>query len=177
MIKGSKHSLESKLKMGITRKGYKNSLGHRHSKETKLKMSIAKMGTKNHLGYFHSEETKRKMSIDRMGKRLGEKNSAWKGGVTTENHIIRNSVEFRLWREAVFARDNWVCQKTKIRGVKLHAHHIQNFAQFPELRFAIDNGVTLSKEAHRQFHHEYGNKNNTKEQMNEFLDKTNAKII
>ena len=87
-----------------------------------------------------------------------------------ENMKIRMSVEFRLWREAVFARDNWTCQKTKIKGGKLHAHHIQNFAQFPELRTSIDNGITLSKEAHRGFHKRYGNKNNTKEQLEEFLN-------
>ena len=74
----------------------------------------------------------------------------------------------RLWREAVFARDNWTCQKTKIRGDELIAHHIQNFSDFPELRFAIDNGITFSKEAHFEFHKIYGYKNNTKEQVDEF---------
>ena len=84
---------------------------------------------------------------------------------------IRLSIEYRLWREAVFARDNWTCQKYEIKGCVLHAHHIQNFIQFPELRFAIDNGITLSKKAHKEFHKKYGNQNNTKEQIIEFLKK------
>ena len=94
-------------------------------------------------------------------------------GLSTESEKIRKSIEFRLWREAIFARDNWTCQKTKIKGGKLHPHHIQNFAQYPELRFAIDNGITSSEKAHKEFHEKYGNHNNTREQINEFLCSTN----
>lgn len=32
------------------------------------------------------------------------------------------------------------------------------------------NGITLSKKAHKEFHHIYGTKNNTKEQLIEFLN-------
>ena len=102
--------------------------------------------------------------------RKGEKSHLWKGGISVESKKIRAGIDFRLWREAVFARDNWTCRKTGERGGKLHPHHIQNFSQYPELRFAIDNGITLSEEAHKEFHHLYGSKNNTKEQMNKFLN-------
>jgi len=51
----------------------------------------------------------------------------------------------------------------------LRAHHINNFAEFSELRFAIDNGITLSEKAHIEFHKKYGFKNNTKEQLYEFI--------
>jgi hypothetical protein len=57
----------------------------------------------------------------------------------------------------------------RIKGGKLHPHHIQNFAKFPELRFAIDNGITLSDKAHWEFHKKYGKHNNNREQMKEFL--------
>ena len=119
-------------------------------------------------GKHHSEATRKKMSENRPNI-YGEKSSQWKGGITPGNKKIRNSIEFRLWREAVFARDNWTCQKYHIRGYKLHSHHIRNFAQYPELRFAIDNGITLSEKAHNEFHKIYGKKNNTREQLDEFL--------
>ena len=32
-----------------------------------------------------------------------------------------------------------------------------------------DNGITLSKKAHKEFHAKYGKTNNTKEQLQEFL--------
>jgi len=137
-----------------------------HTEETKRKMSLSAIGHKRNSGKKHSHETKRK-----IGKaNQGERSHWWKGGITPINQKIRTNIEFRLWREAVFARDNWTCQKYKIRGsIKLHPHHIQNFAQYPELRFAIDNGIALSEKAHREFHKKYGRKNNTKEQLKEFL--------
>lgn len=113
-------------------------------------------------------------TIQKMKKRkklFGKDNPNWKGDkcITPENKRIRMSIDFRLWREAVFARDNWTCQKTGIRGGILHPHHIKDFSNYPELRFAIDNGITLSEKAHREFHKKYGY-NNNREQLTEFLN-------
>ena len=116
-----------------------------------------------------TEEAKKNISNSLIGKMAGSKNPSWKGGITPENHLIRNSIEMRLWRESVFARDNWTDQKTGVRGGKLHAHHIENFSTHPELRFAIDNGITLSDKSHREFHKKYGTRNNNQEQLVEFL--------
>lgn len=104
--------------------------------------------------------------------RSGEKNHNWIDGRTPENHKIRNSVEMSLWRKSVFTKDNFTDQKTSIKGGYLIAHHINNYADFPELRFAIDNGITLSKQSHLDFHKKYGFKNNTREQLEEFLSTT-----
>jgi len=99
----------------------------------------------------------------------GNTNPNWKGGITPENRKLRNSDEAKLWRLGVFERDKFTCQKTKKVGGKLVVHHINNFADFPELRFAIDNGITFSEKAHREFHHKYGKRNNNREQLIEFL--------
>jgi len=99
----------------------------------------------------------------------GEKCYWWKGGISTENDRLRHNFEMRLWRKSVFERDNFTCQKTKKRGGYLVAHHINNFSDFPELRTAIDNGITLSEKSHKEFHTKYGIKNNTREQLMEFL--------
>ncbi len=82
----------------------------------------------------------------------GSKNHLWKGGVTTINEKIRKSIEYRLWREAVFSRDNFTCLECEKRGGYLHAHHFKPFALYPELRFAIDNGRTLCSNCHYKIH-------------------------
>lgn len=149
-------------------------------------------GKKHHFyGKHHNKKWKRKMR-EKMknnvngfqegqipwnkNKKFPEKSGAnchlWKGGKMkdySEKDRIRRSMEYKLWRRAIFERDNFTCQKYGIRGGKLIAHHINNFADFEELRLAIDNGITLSEKAHRDFHKIYGRNNNTKEQLKEFL--------
>lgn len=91
-------------------------------------------------------ETRKRMSDNRKG----ESHWNWQGGINNINDTIRKSFEYKLWREAVFKRDDHTCQECKVRGGKLHAHHMKPFSLFPELRFAIDNGVTLCKICHQQ---------------------------
>jgi hypothetical protein len=164
-------SEETKLKLSNYWKGKKKSSLHiKHIKE-------AKLGEKNPLyGKTPSKDTLLKRSVALKGKKAWNKGKKcpqlvtnWKGGVSTKNNILRHSMEFRLWRETVFTRDNWICQKSGIRGNTLHPHHILNFSSHPELRFSIDNGITLSEKEHRNFHKIYGSENNTKEQLEEFL--------
>jgi hypothetical protein len=102
--------------------------------------------------------------------RKGEGNPMWQGGITPLNKQIHQSDEYKQWRTSVFERDNYTCQKTGIKGGKLHPHHIKNFSQFPELRFNVDNGITLSEESHIKFHKIYGRKNNSKKQIKEFTE-------
>ena len=120
-------------------------------------------------GIPHTEESRRKMSNAHMG----EKCSWWKGGRMMnypESEKIRKSSEYILWRKSIYKRDDFICQKCGKSGGKLNAHHIFNFADYPELRLAIDNGITLCKKCHLKFHKKYSKKNNTKEQLEEFLN-------
>lgn len=104
-----------------------------------------------------SDETRIKM----RDAQRGEKSHLWKGGITPIHQRIRSSAEYRLWREAVFKRDNYTCRFCGKRGVVLNADHIKPFAFFPELRFAIDNGRTLCKECHKKTE-TYGNRSKIK---------------
>lgn len=64
----------------------------------------------------------------------------------------RRSAEYKLWRKSVFERDDYTCQICGRRGVKLNAHHKKSYAYFPELRYAIDNGITLCVDCHKMVH-------------------------
>jgi hypothetical protein len=93
----------------------------------------------------------------------------YKGGTTEENQKIRTSIEIKLFRKCCFERDNFTCQVSGQYGGDLVIHHINNFADFPEKRTEISNGFTMTKELHLDFHKKYGFRNNTREQLEEFI--------
>ena len=70
----------------------------------------------------------------------------------------------------VYTKNNYTCQKCVIRGGKLNAHHIQNYSSYKELRFEESNGISLCGKCHKKFHKKYGYKNNTQEQLDEFIN-------
>jgi len=61
----------------------------------------------------------------------------------------RGIAKLKNWRVAVFERDNYTCQNCNIRGGNLEAHHKKQWAKYPDLRYKIDNGVTLCYECHK----------------------------
>jgi hypothetical protein len=177
-------SEEFKKKMGKSSKFW---LGKHLSEETKKKLSIANKGKKL------TKEHKRKISDGLKGKepknlqmihklvrtedwknnisiaQRREKHWNWQGGKTEENRLIRHSPEFKDWRKKVFEKYNFTCQKCKVIGKKIIPHHINNFADFIELRFEVNNGIVLCEKCHYTFHGKYGRVKNTPEQLKEFL--------
>lgn len=157
--KGRKPTAETILKLKAARKN------RVFTEETKRKMSASQKGRKI------SDEARKKMSLAKLGKpsphrgkkrnpltaeqrkhlsdfHKGEKSHRWKGGITPINQSIRKSVEYKLWRESVFKRDNYTCIWCGNKG-EINADHIKRFSDFPELRFAIDNGRTLCVPCHK----------------------------
>lgn len=53
------------------------------------------------------------------------------------------------WRDAVFKRDKWTCQRCGKIGCRLQAHHIMPYKKYPELRYDVDNGQTLCISCHK----------------------------
>lgn len=90
------------------------------------------------------------------GKSIRGKNAPnWKGGKTKENKLLRKRKETINWRKSVFERDNWTCRECGDRNGKgkkviLNAHHIQSWAKYPELRWYINNGLTLCLKCHKK---------------------------
>jgi HNH endonuclease len=70
----------------------------------------------------------------------------------------RQVARYNDWRLAVLKRDKRTCQRCGYQGKKLHAHHIKEYAKYPELRIAIENGITLCPDCHRKTHRERSKK-------------------
>lgn len=143
--KGKKHSDKSRRNMSEAHKGQK------WSDEQRVKMhKILK-------GRVFTEEHRRRISEASKGKPRpelrGEKNGRY-NPVSSENRRWRGRIEYKLWRTAVFERDNYTCiwcgaRSGNGKAVILNADHIKPFAHYPELRFAIDNGRTLCIDCHK----------------------------
>lgn len=159
---GKKLSIEHRKKLSIANKGKKGYWAGKkrpnlHSEAHKLFLKEKMKGNKNGVGVVYSPQTLLKKSEIMRGN----KNPNWKGGLTPMTIFIRRSFEMKLWRKAVFERDNYTCQFCGQRGKKLNADHIKPFALYPELRFAIDNGRTLCVPCHKTTD-TYGNKSSLK---------------
>ena len=157
--KGKK--MPESARLAMSQSGKKKRL----TKEHKAKISIALKGRivseatrAKFMGKQHTPEELKKMSEAQSG----DKGSNWQGGISPENERIRQSSEFKQWRKAVFTRDNFTCQECGAKHQvgsrpKLHPHHIKSFAKYPELRFDVDNGLTLCEKCHKEV---YRNGNN-----------------
>jgi hypothetical protein len=126
--------------------------GRTDAPEKRLRTSLRMKGNTFNLGRKFSEEHRAKISAGIKAR------YDIKGRVTSEDTLIRNSAEYAAWRAAVFARDNYQCVVGgKAHGSRLHADHIKPFAEFPDLRFDLDNGRTLCIPCHRKTE-KYGRK-------------------
>lgn len=166
-------SKQHRQKLSEAAKGNNNGFkkGYVQSEEQKRKLRLARLGKK------HSKEWKRKISERLKGhtswtkgrKRTQEELEKWrvsmkktydrKGRKKYKRYIHVKSKELIQWRSNVFLRDNWTCQICGIRGRYLEAHHLKSWAKFPELRYELENGVTLCKECHKLTDNYKNNKN------------------
>lgn len=108
-------------------------LGRRLSEETKAKI----IETKRRKGTLHS----------------GPNHYKWKGGKPWERF---KNPDYIAWRNAVLERDNYTCQDCQRVCNKyekgLAAHHIKEYALYPELRLDVANGQTLCRACHMRLH-------------------------
>lgn len=147
-MKGKKHTEESKKKMSVIAnllgKG-KWMLDKKHSQKTKLKMSLS------HKGKKHSLEHNKKVGDSHRG----EKSYNYiKDRTQLKKSDERRTTACREWRKNTYKRDIWKCKiNNQDCDGKIESHHILNWIDYPELRYDINNGITLC-----HFHHPRGRK-------------------
>ena len=82
--------------------------------------------------------------------RRGEKHFAW---ITDRTKLVkrqeRNDSSYHSWRREVWLRDNFKCKiaNPDCKG-RIEAHHILGWTDYPELRYEINNGITLCHAHH-----------------------------
>jgi endogenous inhibitor of DNA gyrase (YacG/DUF329 family) len=113
---------------------------------------------KKRVGVPMSLEARRNMSNAQMGKPKlscrGKNHHNWRGGKSKNRH---KGQEYKQWRIAVFKRDNYTCQECGKKNIFINAHHIQDWVNYPELRFNINNGQTLCISCHAKIDFKYKN--------------------
>ena len=134
--KGKKMTQEVKKKMSVSRKltGAPWRKGMKMEEETKDKIRKKILERKERFGYINSQETREKISDFHKGKKWN-----WKGG--TRNWLTRQTK----------IRDDYTCQICSLRDVEImEVDHIKNQANYPELKFVLDNLITLCPNCHRR---------------------------
>ena len=84
-------------------------------------------------------------------RRRGPNHPGWKGGASLKHWAMRHVEEYKNWRASVYKKDGWHC-KLCDSNKNIVAHHIKSFTDYPELRYNIDNGVTLCRSCHLSLH-------------------------
>jgi 5-methylcytosine-specific restriction endonuclease McrA len=129
--------------------------GRSHTLEARALMSASRKGRPGPWkGKTLPPDVREKISrITRERTARGPDHYAYTHGKHQRDKCDRRTVEYRKWRDEVFARDRFACQQCgDARGGNLQAHHIKPFASHPELRFSVSNGLTLCRDCHERLH-------------------------
>jgi hypothetical protein len=115
-----------------------------------------------------SKPAKRHRGPDKKPRKSGSDHGNYKHGLGKTRGV--DTPMYAAWKEGVMQQNDFCCF---ITGEKkkdlLTCHHLNSWDSYPDQRYDISNGVTITKEIHRAFHKEYGAGKNTKEQFERFL--------
>jgi len=142
-------TLKRKFKEGIIKHPMKGEKHKVTSKQLMKEKALKQINNNTRKGLFKKNrivpfEIRKKTSMTKQG--IIEKE--WKGFINDTRILERKNKKYKLWRIAIFERDNYTCQFCGLRGVYLEAHHVKSWKNFSKLRYVVSNGVTLCKECH-----------------------------
>lgn len=118
---------------------------------------------------FQSIKSGKKLRCCRGEEYSGPGHPNYNSSITDRQRIKdRRSDANKRWSKLVRTRDGHECQ---ICGCNQNcvAHHMNSYMAYPDHRHDTNNGITLCRACHTEFHKLYGNARNTKEQFIEFV--------
>jgi len=133
---GTKRSIETKMKMSLAKKGKKLSKKHKEN------IGLAGKGRKAWNKGIKQTDVAKKINRE---KHLGEKNNAWRGGIS----LGKYSVDWtRTLRIAIRERDEYICKICgEKQGDKTHpVHHID----YDKQNCNTNNLITLCDRCHKK---------------------------
>src|SRR3990167_7306338 len=141
--KNKKFTEDHRKRLSLAYKGKKLTQGH------KMKISLSMEGGNS-------------SSFKKNDLRISKQNNPnWQGGISIGMNLLRRSSKMKFWRRSVLRRDKHICQECGIKEAHLNVHHEVYVNEciklgMEELIFDIDNGTTLCKPCHQDFHRKEG---------------------
>lgn len=160
---GVPQKLESILKRTATRRERGGFIVKQHVRDIVGKVSRNRV---------RSIEERMKISKSLMGRKrdqeIGRRAGATRIARRTKPYPEKRQKDprYKPWRLAVLKRDLFTCKMCGLVDEGNHAHHLKGWSSSPELRYSVENAITLCVSCHARHHHEERRK-----------DKANGKAV
>lgn len=158
MRKGTRHTPEAlaKIKANNARKGKKFTFTAQHVENLRIanKGQVPWIKGKTQTVQHIKNRVQARIKNGTTSKVTSPRQEAhylWKEDRTqlSKGDEHRNSPAHREWSRNVKNRDEWRCRISNHNcDGKLVAHHILSWAEFPDLRYQLNNGITLCHAHH-----------------------------
>jgi len=122
--------------------------------EKVLRARSFRTGRVTSCGCYRSECSKLRLTEGNK-LRVGEKHPKWDPTKSNKERYRLRKNKISYVRIEAFERDNYTCQCCLKRGLNLNAHHIAPFSTNIELRYDVNNLITLCVDCHKQYHKQY----------------------
>lgn len=131
-------------------KGNTNCKGRILSQQTRDKIRASNVGKKHKFTGRPSRKGVSTWNKGLEGYMAGEKNGRWIADRSLLKKTSRQSGSaYTFWRNQVYSRDVYKCKilNKDCKG-EIEAHHILRWHDYPELRYEVNNGITLCHKHH-----------------------------